>query len=301
MKFFITGGTGSIGKQLIKDLIEKYPDSKITSFSNNEERVFKAKDGANASKVSYIIGDVADFSSVLAASRDADVVIHLAAIKHIDIAEENPIETTRVNVLGTSNVIQATKANGVGRLIYVSTDKAATSSSIYGLSKLISEKMVINSSTEKNKMSVVRFGNIINSSGSVFPKWKAQASSGKKITVTDPESTRFFMPVSRATELILKVLESFSGKEIFIPKMKSFKMYDIALFFVKEDTQIEITGLRAGEKKHESAMSSRELGCLVEKDDYFIIEKGNAPLPEKSSNSSEFLSDFEHIKGYIKE
>lgn len=300
MKFFITGGTGSIGEQLIKDLLEKYPDSEVISFSNNEEKVFDAKEHVDSSKVSYIVGDVSDFSSVLAASQGVDAIIHLAAIKHIDIAEENPLETTRVNILGTSNVIQATKINNVSRLIYISTDKAATSSSIYGLSKLISEKMVINSSTEKNKMSVVRFGNIINSSGSVFPKWKAQVSSGRKITVTDPESTRFFMPVFRATGLILKVLENFRGKEIFVPKMKSFKMYDIALFFAKEDTGIEIIGLRAGEKKHESAMSSRELGHLVEKDDYFIIEKSNKPLPEMSSDDPEFLSNIEQIEIYLK-
>jgi FlaA1/EpsC-like NDP-sugar epimerase len=299
MRFFITGGTGSIGNQLIDDLLKAYPTSEIVSFSNNEEKIYEARSSRQDPRVSHVLGNVSNLFSVLDASVGSDVVLHLAAIKHIDIAEENPLETILVNILGTYNVIQAVKTNNISRMLFVSTDKSTSSQSVYGLSKLISEKMTLKSSTEKNKMSVVRFGNIINSSGSVFPKWKKQRDLGKKITVTSLDSTRFFIPVTAATSLILKILESFEGEEIFIPKMKSFKIQDLALFFAKDSDHIEILGLRAGENKHESSISSNEQGSLEEKEDYFIIRKGSFSLPEISSNDQGYLSSLKNIEKFL--
>lgn len=299
MKIFITGGTGSLGQSLIGLLNKEYGNNvEIISMSRSEDRIIKAKQYSN---VSYIIGDVSNIHSILLASINCDVIFHLAAIKHIDIAENNPIETIESNIVGTSNIIKAAKINKIEKVIYVSTDKAASSNGIYGLSKLISEKNILNSSSEQCKMSVIRLGNIFNSSGSVFLKWIDSISKNENIMVTDINATRFFISPYSASKALLHIMKTSRGGEIFIPKMKSFNLYELAIGYSKGVQAIDIIGLRKNENIHELLISNKDHGKLIEYPDYYIINFGNDRLDEISSNSIKFLSNFKTFKSIFLE
>jgi UDP-N-acetylglucosamine 4,6-dehydratase len=207
--------------------------------------------------------------------KGVDYVFHAAALKHIDLAEKSPDETIKINVLGTSNVVNAAIQNGVKKVLLVSTDKSCIPTSIYGVSKLLSERNVILSNgLSDTKFSVVRFGNLIGSNGSIFQKWKIIKDSDQRITVTHKDMTRFFIRSSEAAMWSVKFIKEMVGGELFVPKMKSANVYDIAKSFVSE-SQIDITGTRSGEKLDEDILSSLELGTVEDLGEFFILHNDN--------------------------
>lgn len=290
MIIFITGGTGTIGTALIENLIENPSIKQIISFSKGEDRIYKSKNNFNSDKVKYVVGDVSNLEALTVATAGADVILHLAAMKHVDLAEENPIEAAKTNVLGTSNVIAAAKLNKVKKLIFVSTDKASIPTEVYAATKSLSEKIVIASSTDDFKMSVVRFGNVIGSSGSVFLKWKNQIAKEEQLSVTDKQANRFFIIAADAAKFIIKMIDEANGKEIFIPKMKSYNIYDLAANFPGNKQGVGVIGLRPGERFDEMLVSSQETGVLVDKDDHYCILPGKQQMLSIASNDPEYLS-----------
>lgn len=283
MRVLITGGSGTLGSSIAKLLAKDSSVSEIIIFSRSEEKQIALKNNITSNKLVYVIGDIRDYQSFIIASKNVDLVIHTAAIKHIDIAEQNPVETASINIAGLSNIINAVKINNIKKLFFVSTDKASLPSGIYGASKLVGEKMVIASSNEKNQMSVFRFGNIIGSSGSIFQRWPEQLERHNKIYVTDKNMTRFFIEKDDAAKYIISKIHNSAGSEIFIPKMKKKKIFDIAISIAKDPNKIEIIGLRKSEKMHENILSKTELGLLYENSSEYIIFPGTEYLKDISS------------------
>lgn len=284
MRVLITGGAGTLGKALCSQLINDISIKSIIVFERSEQNHARLMATHPSNKFNHIVGDIRDYESVLLATRNVDLIIHTAAMKHIDLAEENSLEATSINVMGTYNIIKAAKVNNVPQTFFISTDKASSPTGVYGTSKLMGEKMITSSSTLLNKMSVFRFGNLIGSSGSIFEKWPEQVKNGKKISVTNSAMTRFFINTDDAAKYIISKIENQSGGEIFIPKMHSKKIMDIALSFVTNPDQIEITGLRKKEKIHETLISKNEMGQLVETESEYIIFPGSDYLKDIISN-----------------
>lgn len=285
----ITGGAGSLGSALCKELLKDEVIDKIIIYSRNEKNQLSLKWEIKDPRVRYVIGDVKDYNSINNALIGIDEVYHLAAVKHIDIAEENPIETTNVNVVGTINVINACIQNNVKRMLLISTDKASSPTGIYGTTKLLAEKNVLlSNSFNRTIFSVIRFGNLIGSSGSIFQKW----SENKKISLTNKDMTRFFIKMESAAEFCKYFMEKMQGNEIFIPKMKSANIYDIAKSITND---IEIVGLRKNEKVHEDTISAIDFGTVLENERYYqIIPDGTySGLTYNSSENSQWFTEKE--------
>lgn len=278
----ITGGSGSLGKEICKSLLNETNIKKILILSRNEKQQLDMKWEIKDDRVEYVIGDIRDYSSIYKYLINVDEVYHAAAMKHIDIAEENPIETTNINVLGTINVINSSIQNNVKKMLFISTDKASSPSGIYGATKLLAEKNVLLSNKySSTKFSVVRFGNLIGSSGSIFQKWSS--NDIKTINLTDKDVTRFFIKISEAAKFCTEVMEILDGNELFIYKMKSAKVYDIAKHYAN-DKNIFISGLRKNEKIHEDIISKIDFGTIYEYDKYYKI------IPDGKQNNFEYNS-----------
>lgn len=293
----ITGGAGSLGVALCKELLKDKTIKHIVIFSRNEKNQLSMKWELKDERIKYVVGDVKDFNSIYNALIGIDQVYHLAAIKHIDIAEENPIETANVNVLGTINVINASIQNRVKKVLFVSTDKASSPTGIYGASKLMAEKnILLSNGISKTKLSVVRFGNLIGSSGSIFEKW----SKGGKIFLTHKNVTRFFIKMEDAAKYCAGFMRALEGNEIFIPKMKSARIYDIAQNLSDD---IEIVGLRKNEKVHEDIVSTIDSGTVINMDKYYKIVADGSPnnFTYDSLNNDHWFSMNEIEKFYNKE
>jgi UDP-N-acetylglucosamine 4,6-dehydratase len=299
-KYLITGGPGSLGKEICRNLLEKEDTEKVIMFSRNESKQFDSSMIINDSRVDYVVGDIKSYDSIFNATIGIDCIFHAAALKHIDIAEKSPDETIKVNVLGTSNVVNASIQNGVKKVLLISTDKACIPTSIYGVSKLLSERNVILSNGISNtKFSVVRFGNLIGSNGSIFQKWKIMKNDSQRISVTHKRMTRFFIRSSEAASWSIKFMEIMSGKEVFVPKMKSANIYDIAKSFIDE-SRIDITGTRPGEKLDEDILSNLELGSIDDMGDFYILNNDNVShgFSYNSSNNKKWYSG-EEINGFF--
>ena len=274
-RYLITGGPGSLGKEICKSLLNLCDTKEIIMFSRNETKQFESSMSINDDRVKYVVGDIKNYDSLFTIMKGVDYVFHAAALKHIDLAEKSPDETIKINVLGTSNVVNAAIQNGVKKVLLVSTDKSCIPTSIYGVSKLLSERNVILSNgLSDTKFSVVRFGNLIGSNGSIFQKWKIMKDDNQRITVTHKDMTRFFIRSSEAAMWSVKFIKEMVGGELFVPKMKSANVYDIAKSFVSE-SQIDITGTRSGEKLDEDILSSLELGTVEDLGEFFILHNDN--------------------------
>jgi UDP-N-acetylglucosamine 4,6-dehydratase len=274
-RYLITGGPGSLGKEICNSLLKLCDTKEVIMFSRNETKQFESSMSISDDRVKYVIGDIKNYDSLFTIMKDADYVFHAAALKHIDLAEKSPDETIKINVLGTSNVVNAAIQNGVKNVLLISTDKACIPTSIYGVSKLLSEKNVILSNgLSDTKFSVVRFGNLIGSNGSIFQKWKIIKDDDQRITVTHKDMTRFFIRSSEAAMWSVKFIKEMIGGELFVPKMKSANIYDIAKSFISE-SQIDITGTRSGEKLDEDILSSLELGTVEDLGEFFILHNDN--------------------------
>jgi len=283
-KILVTGGTGSIGHAIVERVL-RYNPTVVRILSNDENSLFHMSQKINDSKVRFFIGDVRDKKRLQRAVEDIDIVFHAAALKHVHLCEYNPEEAVTTNVLGTQNIIEACMIEEVESLITISTDKASGPTNVMGATKLLAEKLTTsanqNKGNRKTRFFCVRFGNVLGSRGSVVPTFKARIESGKTIQITDPAMTRFFMSYDQAIHLLFKCLTISKGSEVFVLKMPSLRIRDLALacaevFSNGKNVDIEVIGRRPGEKLYEELLSEHEIYNTVETDDMYII------LPETS-------------------
>lgn len=300
-KILVTGGSGSIGRKIVKELLE-YDVDVVRVFDNNETALFNLEQDLNSRKIRTLVGDIRDYRRLERAFKDIDIIFHAAAYKHVPLCEYNPLDAVKTNVIGTQNIIDASIACNVKKVILISTDKAVNPANVMGATKLLAERLMVSSNvySGKNgtKFSCVRFGNVLNSRGSVIPIFKKQIKNGGPVTITDERMTRFIMHIHEAAKLILKAGSLSIGGDIFILKMPSVKVTDLAEAMIEyyspkygfnvEDIGIEIIGKRVGEKLHEELMTDEETLCAEEMDNLFIIQdKINENHPEFVYNSSE--------------
>jgi len=285
LKFFknksiiITGGTGSLGNALVKKLLGLKVLKKIIIYSRDElkqsEMIKKYSSMDKLNQLRFFIGDVRDYERLNLAFKQVDLVIHAAALKHVDMAEYNPMEYIKTNVNGASNVVKASLENNVQKVIALSTDKAVNPINLYGASKLASDKIFVSANniagSNKTRFSVVRYGNVINSSGSILPFFlKINKSNQTFFPITHNEMTRFFITLEQSTNLIINSFNNTYGGEIIIPKIPTIKIIDIAKA-INAEKKIKIMGMRPGEKLHEILCSRDEANLTLEFKNYYIL------------------------------
>jgi len=275
-QILITGGTGSFGRAFVKYVFNKYPDIKrVVIFSRDEQKQFEMASEFSPKDypIKYVLGDVRDLDRLMKVTRNIDVLIHSAAMKHVPAAEQNPMECVKTNILGSQNVIDAALANIVKQVVALSTDKAASPINVYGASKLLLEKLFIYADSEKEeqdiKFSVVRYGNIFGSKGSVVPFFLKKKASGV-LPITDAKMTRFSITIQESINLVMYALEKGLGGEIIVPIAPSYKILDVAKAVAPECNN-NIVGIRKGEKLHETMLSNFESYDAVKRDKYYVI------------------------------
>lgn len=276
----ITGGTGSFGKKFVETVLKKYPNiKKLVIFSRDELKQFEMAqvfDEKTYPCMRYFIGDVRDKDRLIRAFQGIDIVIHAAALKHVPVAEYNPMEFIKTNIMGAQNVIDAALDTHVEKVIALSTDKAANPINLYGATKLCSDKLFVAANNIKgNKnisFSVVRYGNVIASRGSVIPFFENLIAQGSTfLPITDVRMTRFFITLDKGVEFVLNSLERMNGGEIFVPKIPSVKITDLARVLAPNLEQ-KIVGIRPGEKLHEIMCPLDESHITIEFNDHYVIE-----------------------------
>lgn len=272
----ITGGTGSFGKQFVRTILKNYKPNKIIIYSRDELKQFEMAQKFNHESMRYFIGDVRDLPRLSKAMRGVDYVVHAAALKHVPIAEYNPMECIKTNVMGAQNVIDACIENDVKKIIALSTDKAAAPANLYGASKLVSDKLFVAANnltgTDDIKFSVVRYGNVLGSRGSVIPYFEKLIADGiTKIPITEPNMTRFWITLQDGVDFVLKNFQRMQGGEIFVPKIPSMKMTELAKAIAPHLEQ-EIIGIRPGEKLHEVMCPLDDSHITLEFHDHFVIK-----------------------------
>jgi UDP-N-acetylglucosamine 4,6-dehydratase/5-epimerase len=295
-KILITGGTGSLGKALTRRLLDEEVDT-IRILSRNENKQVEMDAEFKNDKLRFFIGDVRDEKRLNTAFEDVDIVFHAAALKHVPVIEYNPFEAIKTNVIGSQNVIDACLHEDVGTVVCVGTDKAVSPLNTYGATKLLMEKLFVSSNfylnkkKHKTKFIALRYGNVLGSSGSVVPKFIQQIRSKQKITITDPNMTRFSLTMKEALDFILDSAITGKGSEVFIPKLKSYSIIDLknALAELVGNTGEKITSIRSGEKLHETLINTDELRYTWEFKGKYIIF--NPLLKEK-----EILKNYPKIK-----
>ena len=271
----ITGGTGSFGKKYTKILLEKYKPNKIIIYSRDELKQYEMSQDYNDKCMRYFIGDVRDADRLKKATRDVDFIIHAAALKHVPIAEYNPMECIKTNIYGAQNVIDAALENGVSKIIALSTDKAANPVNLYGATKLASDKLFVAANNlvgnQDTRFSVVRYGNVIGSRGSVVPYFQKLINEGSTfLPITDEKMTRFMITLDDGVNFVLKNFERMQGGEIFVPKIPSMRMVDLA-DAMAPNLEREIIGIRPGEKLHEIMCPADDSHLTFEFEDHFVI------------------------------
>ena len=272
----ITGGTGSFGYRYVSTLLEQYNLKRLVIYSRDELKQYEMamKFQKHDDVMRFFIGDVRDASRLKEATRGIDIIIHAAAIKHVPIAEYNPMECIKTNIHGAENVIQAALHNDVGHVMALSTDKAANPINLYGATKLASDKLFVaanNMSGGRTKFAVVRYGNVVGSRGSVVPFFKTLIEEGAdSLPITHKDMTRFWITLQQGVDFVLKCMERMDGGEIFVPKIPSVRIVDLAKAMAP-DLPIKTIGIRPGEKLHEIMCPADDSHLIVEFDDYFII------------------------------
>lgn len=275
MKILITGGTGSWGKELTKQLLDMNV-TEIRIFSRGEANQFSMSQEFVDRRIKYIIGDVRDIHRLKTASLGVDYIFHLAALKHVPICEFNPNECIATNIYGSQNIVEAAIENKVKKVIYVSTDKAVEPSNTYGMSKSIAERVFQQANNlSETKFVTVRGGNVLGTNGSVVPFFKNCLEKNNTLPVTSFEMTRFFITLPEAISLLFTALHEGFGGEIYVIRMNAFKIYDLALLFKErlgnKETQINEVGLRPGEKIHELLVSKQEVKNTLVTEKHYII------------------------------
>ena len=291
----ITGGTGSFGKKFIKTILDKYKPKKVIVYSRDELKQYEMQQkfpDTSGSPMRYFIGDVRDYHRLKMAMTGVDVVIHAAALKQVPAAEYNPFEAVKTNIIGGQNVIDSAISQGVEKVIALSTDKAAAPIHLYGATKLASDKLFVaenNYSGENNiKFSVVRYGNVMGSRGSVIPFFQSRIGTGL-LPITDERMTRFNITLQNGVDFVLQCLDKMWGGELFVPKIASYNILDVAKAIAPE-CKYEMVGIRPGEKLHEEMITETDALNSVEFEKYFVIlpstELWDIDQFRKESNSS---------------
>lgn len=307
----ITGGTGSFGQAFVRKLLTEGEAERVIVFSRDEwkqSEMQRIDPLFRKSAVRYFLGDVRDPERLMRAFSEVDIVIHAAALKQVPAAEYNPTEFIQTNVNGATNVINAAIERGVEKVIALSTDKAVNPVNLYGATKLCSDKLFIAANSyvgkkQKPRFSVVRYGNVLGSRGSILPFWQSLLKKGEtSLPVTDLSMTRFWIPVSQAVDFVIQAAEESIGEEIYVPKVASMKIVDMAKALSPE-AKLEIIGIREGEKVHETLISAEEGRFCLEYDNHYLIlppvhhrtfeervkrrPKKGTPVPEGFSYNSE--------------
>ncbi len=304
----VTGGTGSFGKKFIKTVFEKYPDvKKVIVLSRDEFKQFMMQNmpefKAHEKKMRYFIGDVRDKSRLERAFDGVDIVVHAAALKQVPACEYNPFEAIRTNVIGAQNVIEAAIDKGVQKVVALSTDKACAPINLYGATKLCSDKLFIAGNSyagdKDTRFAVVRYGNVAGSRGSVIPFFQDLVQSGaKELPITDVRMTRFWLKLEQAVEMVLEAIEYMKGGELYVKKIPSMKMTDLANA-IAPNLKIKEVGIRPGEKIHEQMITQADAPNTIEFEGFYII------LPQikfknisyEYPNAKKVPEDFEYHSG----
>src|SRR5512140_2221775 len=304
----ITGGTGSFGKKFTEVALRDLQPRKLIIFSRDELKQHQMRtSGFDQPNLRYFIGDVRDRDRLLRAMHGVDIVVHAAALKQVPACEYNPMEAIKTNIMGTANVVEAALDAGIKKVLTVSTDKAVSPANLYGATKLAAEKLTIQSNAyaggSATRFSCVRYGNVVGSRGSIVPLFLKQRAGGK-ITVTDDRMTRFWLSLEQGVRFVIACIEQMEGGEVFIPKIPSTKVVDLAKA-IAPDAKIDIIGIRPGEKLHEMLISEDEARHTIELEKMYVVQPAEAtwfgyswqgrgkPLSEgtyySSDNNSEWL------------
>jgi UDP-N-acetylglucosamine 4,6-dehydratase len=276
----ITGGTGSFGKKFVEVMLREHKPRKVIVLSRDELKQHEMRQtfpDSPGSPMRYFLGDVRDRERLYRAFTGVDIVVHAAALKQVPACEYNPFEAVQTNVVGAKNVIDAAIDKGVKRVIAISSDKAVNPVNLYGATKLCAEKMFVQANAYASDsachLSCARYGNVLGSRGSVIPVFQQQRKSGN-VTVTDERMTRFWLTLEQGVRLVLRAIEAMHGGEIFVPKIPSMKITDVAAT-IAPGCAVRVIGIRPGEKLHEVLVSEDEARHTVELDDYFVIQPGH--------------------------
>ncbi|HEY1264669.1 MAG TPA: UDP-N-acetylglucosamine 4,6-dehydratase (inverting) [Terriglobales bacterium] len=297
----VTGGTGSFGKKFVEVMLREYHPQKLIIFSRDELKQHDMRaSGFDHASLRYFLGDVRDAQRLERALSGVTVVVHAAALKQVPACEYNPFEAVQTNIMGGRNVIDAAINQGVERILALSTDKAVNPINLYGATKLCAEKMFVQANAyagaQNTRFSCARYGNVVGSRGSVVPVFLEQRKRGK-ITVTDPRMTRFWITLEQGVKFVIRCLEQMHGGEIFVPKIPSMKLVDMAES-IAPGCDVEFVGIRPGEKLHEVLVSEDEARNTLEVDDMFVIQPSHSwwrrdnwhngrPLPDGFRYSSD--------------
>ena len=272
----ITGGTGSFGKQYVKTLLERYRPKRLIVYSRDELKQFEMEQDFHHGCMRYFLGDVRDRDRLVQAMNGVDFVIHAAALKQVPAAEYNPMECIKTNIHGAENVIQAALANNVEKVIALSTDKAANPINLYGATKLASDKLFVAANNfaggHRTRFAAVRYGNVVGSRGSVVPFFKKRIAEGcAELPITDVRMTRFWITLQQGVDFVLKNFERMHGGEIFVPKIPSVRVVDLARAMAPQLPH-QVIGIRPGEKLHEIMCPADDSHLTLEFSDHFVIQ-----------------------------
>lgn len=297
----VTGGTGSFGKKFTEIVLQEYHPKKLIIFSRDEVKQYEMRTGGfDHPRLRYFIGDVRDVDRLRRAMHDVDLVVHAAALKQVPTCEYNPIEAIMTNVMGGKNVINAALDMGVKKVLALSTDKAVNPVNLYGATKLCAEKLFVQSNAYSGsygtRFSCVRYGNVVGSRGSVIPLFLEQRGNGT-LTITDPRMTRFWITLEQGVHFVIRCIEHMQGGEVFVPKIPSMNIMDLARA-IAPGCRVDEIGPRPGEKLHEVLISEDEARHTLELDDMFVVQpahpwwsndgwKEGRPLPDGYSYSSD--------------
>jgi len=275
----VTGGTGSFGKKFVEIMLNDYHPRRLVIFSRDELKQHDMRaSGLDHPSLRYFLGDVRDQTRLERAFAGVTIVVHAAALKQVPACEYNPFEAVQTNVIGARNVIDAAINQGVQRTLALSTDKAVNPINIYGATKLCAEKMFVQANayagSQDTRFSCARYGNVVGSRGSVIPVFQDQKRSGR-ITITDPRMTRFWLTLDQGVRFVISSIEQMHGGEIFVPKIPSMRLMDLAQT-IAPGCEIETIGIRPGEKLHEVLVSEDEARNTVEADDRYVIQPAHS-------------------------
>jgi UDP-N-acetylglucosamine 4,6-dehydratase len=312
----ITGGTGSFGKKFVGIALQDLHPRKIIIFSRDELKQHEMRAaGFDQSSLRYFIGDVRDRERLTRAMHGVDIVVHAAALKQVPACEYNPMEAVKTNIMGTSNVVEAALDAGVKKVMALSTDKAVNPVNLYGATKLAAEKLTVQSNNyaagSATRYACTRYGNVVGSRGSVVPVFLSQREQGK-VTITDDRMTRFWLSLEQGVRFVVECIEQMHGGEVFVPKIPSMKVIDLAKAIAPE-AAVSVIGIRPGEKLHEVLISEDEARNAVERDHMYIVKPpetlwernlhyDGAPLPEGfrySSDKNKQWLDIEGIRQFV--
>jgi UDP-N-acetylglucosamine 4,6-dehydratase len=272
----VTGGTGSFGQAFIRTLIDEHHPARVVVFSRDELKQYDMRTSfGDDQRLRFFLGDIRDRERLAMALRGVDYVVHAAALKQVDTAEYNPMEFVKTNILGSENVIQEAIANGVKKVVALSTDKASSPANLYGATKLTADKLFVSSNhyavAGGTRFSVVRYGNVMGSRGSVIPFFRKLAESGEPLPITDPRMTRFWITLPHAVDFVIRAFDDMTGGELYVPRIPSMRVVDLAEAIAPESETV-LVGIRPGEKLHEEMISSEDARRTVRRADRYVVQ-----------------------------